>query len=1557
MAEEYLQKSSINPASGHYIGIDFSKPMEKPYENSPSKKAFAIPESLSSASGGIPQQTFLGASIVSFSINAGFGDSTSTMNIDLVEDEFNVLDKTPLGTGVDHYHNGKRDTFNPPFTGAPVYFNFGKQRASVNDSYKKMYDDLYGMNYAASVQSSGQFNFNFGGILQSFTQNRGPNGNPLYSAQVVDPREILSNAVLILNNYTGTTYNNKNMFNLYGFLEYNPTPGLKIDLNNHYPIKDELRKTVAPNGSYVFSGYDLYSQYPNFLNYYGFYNNSFQYNLTGGYPPQFPITGTGYSRRGPNGIPFYRIRQALSALLSVDGKLPQEYINAGFGGYINFRGYNYLIDLSGLKTVPDYYFFDFDQINILDFCLEICDITSSDLFVSLLPIIEHPVCQRFYEYNKQKTLERKFSETIAGIIRVDSIDRSFQPEYGAIKKYIDRLNTAGVYVTNQDLGYELSNVVTDKFVAGAQKVDMHFFSSINDRDTIEVTKQQHGIPNISKNLLSSQWTFEQSLSQQILPYYGLLGDQCVTIPKGFGAYQQILLDSSSWKVFGVGNYYVATEIELRSALISYEKWSDFLIRYNDLYMESVEENDAVEGAALQGTPASLAQGLLSQFGLALGALGLGGLVNKANEFFAPPISKNYAVTVPRSVFTSNDNRYGIDGLPVNSCNPPYGYPLYYKRATRLGIQGAGLTDIQASTTRVLTSLAKLRGSLQDGVLFQETLNTEFNDANSISEGKVTGIEAGYIRLLEFLRNLGGNIPREDVLGMIDKFSDGAATIVSVQNRLSKKTVENSLKVYNYIRKIADENLGKKFLVKIPREVNLFFDRQIKYNEDTYSYLVSGVDVDDNGKPIDGPPIKRSQTISTDYKTGPFGFKPRSINNDPNYENSPFFKQTLFQEQVLRDPSVSLMKGFLTPLKPNPTSFHGALETNFNPVLDKYEFNYEPDKQGGYVDFDFGTSLTQQNLAIRQGLVPIDLTNFINENSRLSAYVRFNNSQDLSFDLLGEDTFSQQAIYGQYFIPDVCEILDNTNPENNKFERFPNSDDLAGRPRKTPSIGFVKCDVDENFYFSPSFRNTNIRVHGASVIDIGELAPPRKVFNNDTCEFEPSLTYYKSHFIPVYGPGPIVQRLDVVRNIYGNIRSDTSALDPNNIYALITLPGRVLPTVDARFRDGIFQEKNPQMLKHYMSMDVVKIPEFISPAFLGNPKTSILKDYKNSLDPTATSNAIKAYNKVLETLSFASPENQIQAVMPSPVYPDLVALPLRSKDRCYGPWVSSTFSRNASNIGGKIEFIKEETLAPWNYSGYDLMNEMGFLQADLSNSLLLSTERGGLTIPDAPSGIAIAKFLQNAGPLITNISVDVSSNQINTTIKMDMYTASFGKLQKQKQDLISNISRERQKNKDERNALIRKGLGKNQTNVNFNIIYEQLKSAKIEAASLYKNNNGNNGALTSFMSKATSIASNAIITNSFGTVLGGVAPNIISTAVSLVDPKLIPDIIGNASERLQASLSHYSSAHGNIGDMFTPATMDSLHPYMPGRQDAHPESRTLPYQDVDGFPSDEISTYQ
>jgi hypothetical protein len=65
----------------------------------------------------------------------------------------------------------------------------------------------------------------------------------VFATTVTDPREILSNVVLLLDNYAGTTFNNPNMLNLYGFLEHNPTDTLFEFLKASY------HNSVTPNGN------------------------------------------------------------------------------------------------------------------------------------------------------------------------------------------------------------------------------------------------------------------------------------------------------------------------------------------------------------------------------------------------------------------------------------------------------------------------------------------------------------------------------------------------------------------------------------------------------------------------------------------------------------------------------------------------------------------------------------------------------------------------------------------------------------------------------------------------------------------------------------------------------------------------------------------------------------------------------------------------------------------------------------------------------------------------------------------------------------------------------------------------------------------------------------------------------------------------------------------------------------------------------------------------------------------------------------------------------------
>lgn len=1628
---------SILPASGFYSSFQIAM------------DSGAIPEMLSSAKWsnsdkGYPQQTFLGASIRSFNMGGGFGDSSSSLTVDLVVDEYNLSDQTPAGYGDDVYHSGKwvgnniiGDNFIPPIPGSPVYFKFGPNYATIEEAYRKTFDDLYLYNTISEIDpntagsaslsgiiygevnippnsyvdlyipdfidgdrvlesddprpiinysnirynklAKGREHIVFGGILQTYTQNRSSNGNPLYTVNVVDPREILSNVTVILNNYAGPTYEQANILNIYGFLEYNPTENTKNIIKGAMPYENKLKKTIATTGddigSITLTGDDKYYkiQPPNidFLRQqikditediaeekrkiaeFRSSNNtvgadaSFQRIITLSQTlvtlkqnlqtqkntayPTFPMTGTGFSRRSSQGIPYYRVQDGINALMGLYGPLPQEYANQGFGGRINFRGFNYVVDFGGLPPLPEFYFLDFDQINLLELALEICDITNRDLFISLLPVIDHPGCSVIYNYNKTATIK----DMVAGIIRIDTIDRSEQPFYGAVKTYIDSLAANKIYVENQDLGYELSNVTTDKFIVGAQEIDMYYFSANADRDTLAFRKT--GVNGVFPNKPEGyQWTLEASLEQQILPYYGKLGNNAVTIPKGFGAYQQILLDSSSLNAAGVGAYYVATEMELRCAMISFDRWKEFLRLYNDVYMDSLESDDVADMAAAGLTPTP-------KFGIPAAPVN---------------VSTNYAVSVPRSVFDTyqlpvRGSVYGDDGLPLSACNPPYGYPLYYKRMTRIGIPEGGLTDLYSRWVSLTTNLAELQCA--NASTISTLLNSQFKNLDMVQQRQpLTALEKQYYDTIKSLIDQKASPQKiQDTVGALENIVKGnGRSTFAILPSIAKKNNENAMKVYNFVKGVAEECLGKKFLVKIPTEVNLFFS--------------SGISMPD--------------AITQEYTTGPFGFKPRSTRNIAGYEFTPEFQVEVEMAKNKRPPTqINMMQSFLSPaVEPNPTTFTGALRVNYNPMSEKYESNYTPMNIGGYFHFDLyqntlGVAATKDiananfnmlPLGVRQGIIPQDLTNFINEDGRIMPYARFDNSEDISLEGLNDGDFTQQFIVGNSMVPDLIGALENTGPD--EFHSFPNRDpnQTAPNPNKPKQVSFVKCSVDEQLYLPPRFVVRDIAVHAQQVKDIGTISLPQKIFVPcsgvegtelvaGTGVYLDSFTFYKANYVPLPSPGSVVKVLDFERhNPYINlpggelvnnseyVNTDADKLNTEHVYALITLPNRLLPTKDSRFRDGPLQTMNTERFKHLMTMDVVRgLNGFNLPTNpMGSPPRGSLQS--KDIPGLTLDNRIHAWfamKKSLQGLSFGMPQ-QVNFTMPSPVYPDLVALPLMSNDRCYGPWVSSQLDGQAyliKNIGGRVEFIKDENLSPWNYGGYHLLNEAGRLQAEFSNSLLLFSERGSFTVPDIPRGNSLCKALINGGPLVTSISLDISTGGARTTYQMDLYTASFGKLQKQKQEEFSKMSRERKKLISERNALIRKGMGKNQSGRNFNRELDMLKAGVmpgLDQLGLGMANALTRISMSSDRQSRDTHSSLAAGGNNFGSTNGGGKLNITeyNTVGSLQSEKMMGTTAQIFKDQFQLANNLYRSASAELTDIFSPYSNGS-NPFMPARE--------------------------
>jgi len=1496
---------------------------------------------------GFWQQTFLGASIRNFNLNAGFGDTSSSLSVDLVNDEYNKSDGTFLGSGDDVYHNGSRDEFEPPVVGSPVFFKFGQNPATVEQAYRKTLDDTYGFytfedyklplisgvgindpNYpeesrtklnipdkeyvyysgAVATEGShvdmfidrskyfeydfknrGENHFVFGGILQTYTENRGAGGAPLYNAKISDPREILSNVSVLLNNYQGTTFNNKNLINVYGFLEYDPSDQLKRYLEGSFKQKRVLQKVVVGDGSINYINNDTYHTdsliYPDrflpealkgqnkltgsfkpdfdktlFLNDdVDFTLSDYAENFTdlGWMASDFPITGQGFSRRSSNGIPWYRVSQALATLFNYYGYLPREYHNAGFGGVINFRGYNYVVDFNGLplNLLPNMYFMDFDQLDLLSLAQEICDITSHELFVSLLPIIDHPACSRYYWRNRWNA-EQKGNEKdqIVGIIRLDAINKTRQPKYGAIKDYISKLESNKVYVGNQDLGYEVSNVTTDRVVVGAQEIEMHFFTNNKDRDNIQLRRKKDGLNNLFDVLQQDQWELQTSLSQQVLPFYGFLGDKAVTIPKGFGAYKQIMLDSKGLDAHGVGNYYVATELELRHAAVSYEQWRDFLLQYDETYLQEMADNQdfwkELTNSVIEDKITPIKDIVKTQ-----------ALKDEMDRVAA----KSYAVSVPRCVWDSEKNYMGADGLPASPCNPPYGYPLYYKRAEKIGIPEAGIAEIQGAINSVISNIERAEELADDrekyffdnrdeAISKIHKIRTRLETLHKGPGENKEPVYNDYIRTVNEQLDVMEKVWEDESNGLRSYTGGALAIIKNTRNgvpltksvpEVAKKHIKNAKKVYEWVKSIADECLGKKFLVKIPKACNVNYSDKIQFYPD----------------------------FTQNIATGPFGFKPLPVNTDPTYVNSPYFDLELsyLRNALPINPYTSKFEHYNDYVKlkeeypaidPKTLSFytsnkaytHGALKCNWNPVSEEWDHNYKPEPQGGFFNFalfdrnmSFSESLNveakQGELprAVEQGLVPVDLTNILLSSNRVSSYVRFDNSQYYDFSQIPSDSFTQQTRdrYGnRLFVPDVTETLDNVDPDprdflNNSMNDISSQDEMNKRLKRKPqSVAYVKCTVSEELYMTPpvTTASTNIWAIDYDVNFAIDAPTIVQVTDESGClttkEIGPNVRPIFT--VPNGGaPGPVKNNLLSFGRYYDRylnsniIITEKQLLDPDNVYALITLPGKVIPIAEQRYCDSVLQSYEPVKLKNILTQDVVRIPDFVSPP----PKVNKQKLTACGLTPgfkdfnyENVTSAQEEQQKILRGLQLFN--NKINFTSPSPVYPDIVALPLMSKERCYGPWQSATSLNVDSDpreryfdIGGKVEFIKDENLAPWNFAGYQLLNEAGALKAQLSNSLLLFSERGGFVYADYPTGISLAKHLLNEGPLVTSISVDVGNNGLQTTVKMDLYTSKFGKLQKQKEMAISQVARERQKIIDQNNAAIRRGLGKAQSNMN------------------------------------------------------------------------------------------------------------------------------------------------
>ena len=139
--------------------------------------------------GPFEQTLFLGCSVKSFTCTVGWNEQQTNLTVELVEDPCpgnKIYHDNPGHTGTWTAADPGFEKYRPT-VGAPVYFR-------VQD-------------------------FEFAGIVQSWSKSDSTSGLNQYSVNISDPRFILQNTQLILNENNGSVGGLYNVINVFGYLE------------------------------------------------------------------------------------------------------------------------------------------------------------------------------------------------------------------------------------------------------------------------------------------------------------------------------------------------------------------------------------------------------------------------------------------------------------------------------------------------------------------------------------------------------------------------------------------------------------------------------------------------------------------------------------------------------------------------------------------------------------------------------------------------------------------------------------------------------------------------------------------------------------------------------------------------------------------------------------------------------------------------------------------------------------------------------------------------------------------------------------------------------------------------------------------------------------------------------------------------------------------------------------------------------------------------------------------------------------------------------------------
>lgn len=211
---------------------------------------------------------------------------------------------------------------------------------------------------------------------------------------------------------------------------------------------------------------------------------------------------------------------------------------------------------------------------------------------------------------------------------------------------------------------------------------------------------------------------------------------------------------------------------------------------------------------------------------------------------------------------------------------------------------------------------------------------------------------------------------------------------------------------------------------------------------------------------------------------------------------------------------------------------------------------------------------------------------------------------------------------------------------------------------------------------------------------------------------------------------------------------------------------------------------------YSPRAIIELPGRVKYDFIDDEKRSdiglfrsVMIDKIRESKSVSETVAVQIFNVIISRLGSELAFLGIEGLI---AIPHMAAVPLKSNVDFYGPWY-------AVGAQGQTEFEKDDTLVPWNYGGYALMNLAAFSRVNDALANFQVGEGGSIEIPGIPS-VDIGVQLITGGPYITDIQVNIGQAGITTVYKMSTWTPRFGKIPKSYIDTLERIQLNQQRDR-------------------------------------------------------------------------------------------------------------------------------------------------------------------